>query len=94
MKATPQSPSLINDFADFLSCEPKRDQIVSWRPTRAVERRYQELVEQRRSGKIGAGELQELEAFLNSEIVLSLLRARMRTNTESTAGQDNCGSCD
>jgi hypothetical protein len=73
-----QSPSLINDFADFLSTSPTREAIVGWRPSSSVEERYLDLVAKRRRGELAAEEAHELEAFLNSEIVLSLLKARLR----------------
>lgn len=75
-----QSPALINDFADFLSAGPTREEILEWRPTTAIEDRYNELVEKRRDGLLEPDELKELEAFLNSEIVLSMLKARLRSN--------------
>jgi hypothetical protein len=73
-----QSPSLINDFADFLAQSPSPDQIAAWRPSLTVERRFRELVEKRRDEFITTDETHELEAYLNSEIVLSLLKARLR----------------
>jgi len=79
MTAALQSPSLINDFADFLGSGPSREDILQWRPTEAVEDRYQELVEKREDGALGPDEVKELEAFLNSEIVLSMLKARLRS---------------
>lgn len=74
-----QSPSLINDFADFLATAPSRDEILMWRPSSTVEDRYSELVEKRKDGEILPEEVNELEAFVNSEIVLSLLKARLRS---------------
>jgi len=76
-----QSPSLINDFADFLAGAPSRDKIVEWRPTQHVQDRYLELAEKRKEETLSPDEAKELEAFLNSEIVLSLLKARLRSNS-------------
>lgn len=73
-----QSPSLINDFADFLASGPSRSAIVDWRPSEAVVERYQELVERRKEATVSPDEERELQAFLNSEIVLSMLKARLR----------------
>lgn len=73
-----QSPSLINDFADFLAREPSRSEIMDWRPSEAVVDRYLELVERRKEATVSPDEQRELEAFLNSEIVLSMLKARLR----------------
>ena len=75
-----QSPSLINDFADFLATGPSRRQIVDWKPTESVVERANELSEKRKEGELTAEEDKELEAFLNSEILLSLLKARLRSN--------------
>jgi hypothetical protein len=80
-----QSPSLINDFADFLNTGPSREEILSWRPTSIVEDRYLELVESRDEGTLSADDQKELEAFLNSEIVLSLLKARLRAAGPSSS---------
>jgi hypothetical protein len=79
MTTTVQSPSLINDFADFLGTGPSREEILQWRPSAPVERRYHELTVKRKEGALPAEEERELEAFLNSEIVLSLLKARLRS---------------
>ena len=73
-----QSPSLINDFADFLTRGPSPEEIVSWRPSAVVEDRYLELVEKNTDGSLAPDEEKELEAFLNSEVLLSLLKARLR----------------
>jgi len=75
-----QSPSLIGDFADFLASRPSGSEIIDWRPSDAVVDRYQELVERRKEGVVSGDEQRELEAFLNSEIVLSLLKARLRSS--------------
>ena len=75
-----QSPSLINDFADFLATGPTRLEIVDWRPSEPVVERANELAEKRKEGEITPDEEKELEAFLNSEIMLSLLKARLRSN--------------
>lgn len=79
-----QSPSLINDFADFLATGPSQSQIVDWRPSEFVVDRYNELAQKRKEGTVEREEAKELEAFLNSEIMLSLVKARLRA-IESTA---------
>lgn len=78
-----QSPSLINDFADFLATGPSRREIVDWRPSESVADRANELAQKRKEGEVTADEEKELEAFLNSEIMLSLLKARLRSNTRT-----------
>jgi len=82
MSTSLQSPSLINDFADFLAGGPSSRDIVEWRPSEAVTERYNELVERRKEGGVSGEEERELEAFLNSEIVLSLLKARLRSSVQ------------
>ena len=74
-----QSPSLINDFADFLRHGPSEQEIVHWRPSFEVERRYTELAEKNKEQTLSPDEEKELESFLNSEIMLSLLKARLRS---------------
>jgi hypothetical protein len=76
-----QSPSLINDFADFLANGPSRGEILDWQPSEAVVDRFQELVAKRTDASVSPDEERELEAFLNSEIILSMLKARLRTAT-------------
>jgi hypothetical protein len=78
-----QSPTLINDFADFLSTGPSREEIVEWRPSPAVEDRYHQLVGKRKESVLSADEAKELEAFLNSEIILSQLKARLQFTCRS-----------
>lgn len=79
MSTVLQSPSLITDFADFLASRPTSGEIIAWHPSDAVVARYQELVERRKQGDVTGDEERELEAFVNSEIVLSLVKARLRT---------------
>ena len=81
MKIALQSPSLINDFADFLASGPSRNQIIDWRPSESVVERANELAQKRKEEELASNEERELEAFLNSEIMLSLLRARLQTNS-------------
>jgi hypothetical protein len=78
-----QSPSLINDFADFLASGPSSKQIVDWRPSESVVDRANELTQKRKEGEVTADEERELEAFLNSEIMLSLVKARLRSSTRA-----------
>jgi len=75
-----QSTSLINDFADFLKLGPSEQEIVAWRPSAAVEDRYVELVEKNKESILSEEEQKEFESFLNSEIVLSMLKARLRSS--------------
>jgi hypothetical protein len=77
-----QSPSLISDFADFLATGPSREEILDWRPSEPVEERYLELTDKRKSEALSDHEQTELEGFLNSEVVLSLLKARLRSKTD------------
>lgn len=74
-----QSPSLINDFADFLRRGPSEQEIIAWRPSAVVEERYIELTEKNKEDELSPDEGNELESFLNSEILLSLLKARLRS---------------
>ena len=74
-----QSPSLINDFADFLRAGPSTSEILAWRPSPDVESRYEDLATKRKEDSLTSEEEKELEAFLNSEIMLSLLKARLRS---------------
>ena len=78
-----QSPSLINDFADFLASGPSSKQIVDWRPSEQVVDRYNELAQKRKEGEVTSEEERELEAFLNSEIMLSLVKARLRSGSQA-----------
>jgi hypothetical protein len=78
MTAALQSPSLINDFADFLATGPSQSQIADWRPSDFVVDRYNELAQKHKDGTVESDEAKELEAFLNSEIMLSLVKARLR----------------
>jgi hypothetical protein len=80
MTTAVQSPSLINDFADFLATRPSRPEIMDWRPSESVAECANELAQKRKEGEVAADEEKELEAFLNSEIMLSLLTARLRSN--------------
>jgi hypothetical protein len=83
MNAALLSPSLIGDFAEFLSTRPSREQILEWHPSAAVVERFCELLARQKEEAIAPDEMEELESFVSSETVLNLLKAKLRSQTRS-----------
>ena len=84
MAAAGQSVALISDFADFLASSPAPHEILSWRPSKRVEDRFEELIAAQRDRSLSDREQAELERFRETEILLQLLKARLRDKSTAS----------
>ena len=68
----------VDEIADFFASRPSRDQVLAYRPSPAVERRFTELLEKLRDGELTGEEQMELNQFQQTEVFLRLVKARLR----------------
>ena len=66
------------EVADLLATRPTRDEILAFRPSEEVETRFAELIAKQRAGGLSDGEQEEFEQFQQTEMLLRLLKARLR----------------
>jgi hypothetical protein len=69
---------LTEEIANFLASRPSREQLLSYHPPLAVQERARELLEKSKSGRITAEEQWELDQFEHAEMLMQLIKARVR----------------
>jgi hypothetical protein len=75
-----KTTSLLNDFAEFLTTQPSTEQIITWHPSQAVQERISDLLLRNNAGLIEPHERQELDNCLQAEVMLCLLKAKLRAS--------------
>ena len=83
MVTAPQQVVFIDEVAAFLAAEPSRDEMLAYRPSEAVQRRFELLLDKQRSATLTDDEQAELHQFQQTEILLRLMKARLRVVTSS-----------
>ena len=68
----------LDEVAGFLASRPSREETLAYRPSPVIETRFQELVGRQRAGDQTDNEKEELEQFQQTEMLLRLLKARLR----------------
>jgi hypothetical protein len=81
MPITPASPRLLDEVAEFLASSPTPEQILAFRPSEPVQRRARELLARQNAGQLTREEERELAQFENTEILMRLVKARLRSKT-------------
>ena len=81
MITAPERVIFVDEVADFLAGRPSADQVLAYRPSPAVEDRFAELLESNRNGQLTPDDEAELSEFQQTEILLRLIKARLRTGT-------------
>jgi hypothetical protein len=69
---------LAEEVANFLASCPSREQLLSYHPRAAVQARARELLAKSESGRITADEQWELDQFEHAEMLMQLVKARVR----------------
>jgi hypothetical protein len=78
MAAKRRTTWLTEEIANFLASCPSREQLLSYRPSDRVQERARELLEKSKSGRITADEQWELDQFEHAEMLVQLIKARVR----------------
>ena len=68
----------LDEVAEFLATRPSPDEMLAFQPSEDVEARFAELVANQRSVGLSDEEQEELEQFRQTEMLLRLLKARLR----------------
>lgn len=77
--------SLIEELADLFASRPTSEQILDYRPSASVVARAGELLERQREGSLAPDEVSELEQFSQAEMLMRLIKARIRTDRHEHA---------
>jgi hypothetical protein len=78
MAAKRRATWLTEEIANFLASCPSREQLLSYHPSGQVLERARELLEKSKSGRITADEQWELDQFEHAEMLMQLIKARVR----------------
>jgi len=68
----------VDEVANFLASQPSREQLLAFRPSETAEQRLHELLTKRRECSLSHEESLELAQFQQTEILLRLIKARLR----------------
>lgn len=68
----------LDELADFLTTRPSREELLEFHPSELVESRFAELMSKQRDAGLLAEEQEELDQFRQAELLLRLLKARLR----------------
>jgi hypothetical protein len=73
-----QTPSgLFEELAELFASGPTLEQVLDFRPSKAVEARARELLEKQDDALISAEEERELDQFEQAEMLMRLVKARI-----------------
>ncbi len=78
MAAKRRTSWLTEEIANFFASRSSREQLLSYHPPLAIQERARELVEKSKSGRITAEEQWELDQFEQAEMLIQLIKARVR----------------
>ena len=76
---------LTEEIANFLASCPSREQLLSYHPPAEVQERVRELLEKSKAGRLAADQQWELDQFEHAEMLLQLIKARIRAAKVSHA---------
>lgn len=71
----------LHEVAEFLATRPAVEDVLAFHPSAEVEARFGELLECQRVGTLIAENQEELNRFRQTEMLVRLLKARLRKRT-------------
>jgi hypothetical protein len=78
MANRPKATWLMDDVADFLAACPSPEELLSYRPSRRAQERFNALLEKSKQGSLSAEEEWELNQFEHLEVLMQAVKARLR----------------
>jgi hypothetical protein len=78
MPATERATILTAQIADFLAACPSREELLRYRPSAEVQERARKLLRKNGDGSITKSELWELDQYEHAEMLMRLVKARLR----------------
>jgi hypothetical protein len=85
MPAIQITPRFTGEIADFLARGPSPEQMLSFRPSAQVQQRASELLAKQRDSRLSAEEEWELDQFEHAEMLMQLVKAKIRAEKGSPA---------
>jgi hypothetical protein len=85
MATTRKTLWLTEEIADFLATCPSREQLLRYHPSAAIQRRARDLLDKLKNGRITEDEHRELDQFEYAEMLMRLVKARLRSNRTKQA---------
>jgi hypothetical protein len=73
---------VIDEITDFLATSPNPQAIIAFKPSLELERRALDLLQKNREAGLAADEQAEMEAFMQMDHFMTLLKAKARLNLE------------
>jgi hypothetical protein len=83
MPAAQSVTLLTGEIADFLATCPSREEFLRFRPSERVQQRARELLQKNKNGSITKHEQWELDQYEHAEMLLRLVKARLRSKNAS-----------
>ncbi|MBI1903330.1 MAG: hypothetical protein HYS13_19690 [Planctomycetia bacterium] len=69
---------LLREVADLFTSGPLREELLAFRPSKAVQRRARELLAKSDAGELTSDEERQLTQFEHVELLMRLVKARLR----------------
>jgi hypothetical protein len=83
---TRQLMSSFQEIADFLATGPSKEEVLRFRPSRALQRQAQKLLAKQDGGQpLSEDEECQLDELLKAELLMRLLKAKLRTRKDKPA---------
>ena len=84
MMAIAETPfRIMEEIADLFASGPSRDDLLAFRPSSAVQQRATELLDRQADGEATSDDQRELDQFAQAELLMRLVKARLRTPAAS-----------
>lgn len=77
-----QPQQLLDEVTDFLAAGVSSEEILTFRPSDALQQRASELLERNRQGELTPSERAELDDFMRIEHFISRLKVKAHLHTQ------------
>lgn len=86
MSSTQAPSKLFEEIADLFASDPSPQTILDFRPSDSAIQRASELLDLNRQGRLGDDQRQELDQFEQAELLMRLVKSRIRAGQDRDAG--------
>ena len=84
--STVQAPvRFVKEFAEYLASAPNEDELLSFRPSKAAQKRASELLAKQNAGATTPQEQRELDQFYDLEMVMRFVKAQIHAKRAQQA---------
>lgn len=71
---------LTDEVAEFFARSPSREELLAYRPSPAIQKRWQTLLAKSKAGSLSSEEEWELNQHESIEMLMQAIKARLRTS--------------